>query len=411
MKLCFVADARSSIALDWINYFIRRGDEVHLISTYPCAAVPGVASQNLIAVLSRGAGAASVSGHEGNLRQALKARLRSSSVIRGLSDLRYRIGPMFLGGPAHNLRRLITEIGPDLVHAMRIPMEGLVAARAMQGLTAPLVVSVWGNDFTFFAQRYGLIAAATRQALDRVNALHTDCQRDMTLAGGWGFDIRRPGIVLPGSGGVRQDVFNTIGRGACAGRWNIPVGARVVVNPRGFREYVRIDTFFQAIPLVLKKIPEAVFVATGMRGNIQAKEWVKRLGIADAVRLLPKLDRTTLADLFRCSEITVSPSEHDGTPNTLLEAMACGAFPIAGDIESLREWIRHGENGLLHHPAEPASLAHCIIEAMSDERLRSSAERINIGVVKDSADYERVMGNAGEFYEKVLRIRREAQTL
>jgi glycosyltransferase involved in cell wall biosynthesis len=396
-------DARSPIAINWIEYFIHRGDEVHLISTYPCAAISGVASQHLVSVLSRGVGLASVAGSGGGQHQALKVRLRSSRIARGLSDLRYRIGPLFLDGPAFRLSRLISKIAPDLVHAMRIPMEGLVTARAMQGLSIPLVLSVWGNDFTLFAQRYGLIATATRQALERADALHTDCQRDMCLAGAWGFDVRHPGTVLPGSGGVRSELFHPVGRGTCTGRWNIPEGARVVVNPRGFREYVRNDTFFLAIPKVLEHVPEAVFVAPGMRGICEAEDWVRRLGIVDSVRLLPKLDKATLADLFRCAELTVSPSEHDGTPNTLLEAMACGTFPISGDIESIREWIHHGENGLLHDPSDPTSLATSIIYAFSNKKLRAKAKEINSDIIKNRAEYASVMALATRFYEGLSR--------
>ena len=46
---------------------------------------------------------------------------------------------------------VIDELQPDLVHAMRLPFEGFVAAAAVK--TAPLIISIWGNDFTFFADR------------------------------------------------------------------------------------------------------------------------------------------------------------------------------------------------------------------------------------------------------------------
>ncbi len=36
MKLCFLADARSPIAQNWIRYLLRAGHEVHLVSSYPC---------------------------------------------------------------------------------------------------------------------------------------------------------------------------------------------------------------------------------------------------------------------------------------------------------------------------------------------------------------------------------------
>ena len=55
---------------------------------------------------------------------------------------------------------------------------------------------------------------------------------------------RRPdlGKIIPGSGGIRTDVFYPP---------STPVEAPWVVNPRGFRAYVRNDIFFQAIPLVV----------------------------------------------------------------------------------------------------------------------------------------------------------------
>ena len=43
MRICFIADARSPIARAWIGYFAGREHEVHVLSTFPCAAdaIPG----------------------------------------------------------------------------------------------------------------------------------------------------------------------------------------------------------------------------------------------------------------------------------------------------------------------------------------------------------------------------------
>ena len=37
MRLLFVADGRSPIAQNWIRYFVERGDEVYLSSTFACS--------------------------------------------------------------------------------------------------------------------------------------------------------------------------------------------------------------------------------------------------------------------------------------------------------------------------------------------------------------------------------------
>jgi glycosyltransferase involved in cell wall biosynthesis len=140
-----------------------------------------------------------------------------------------------------------------------------------------------------------------------------------------------------------------------------------------------------------------------MAGEAQAQRWIEALGIADAVELLPQQTRPQMAELFRHCQVSVSPSTHDGTPNTLLEAMACGCFPIAGDIESLREWINPGENGLLVDPKDIRALAEAILGALRDTDLRLRALEFNTRLVAKRAEYRRVMGEAENIYFRLLR--------
>jgi glycosyltransferase involved in cell wall biosynthesis len=132
-----------------------------------------------------------------------------------------------------------------------------------------------------------------------------------------------------------------------------------------------------------------------------ASRWVDDLGIQRSVELLPKQSPAQMADLFRKSQVTVSPSTHDGTPNTLLEAMACGCFPIAGDIQSLREWITPGVNGLLVDPRKPQALAEAIVQAIKYEALRVSAAEYNTRLIINKAEYNHVMQAALDFYQSL----------
>jgi len=179
-------------------------------------------------------------------------------------------------------------------------------------------------------------------------------------------------------------------------------GPPTIINPRGFRAYVRNDVFFQAIPLVLARRPEAHFVCPAMAGEPAAHHWLRALQIEHAVDLLPKVSRPAMAELFQTAQITVSPTHHDGTPNTLLEAMACGSFPIAGDIESLREWITPGENGLLVDPADPQALATAILAALDDPALRQKAAARNREMITGRAAHSTVMEQAEKFYEALI---------
>ena len=111
-----------------------------------------------------------------------------------------------------------------------------------------------------------------------------------------------------------------------------------------------------------------------------------------------------MADLFRQAQIIVSPSTHDGTPNTLLESMSCGCFPIAGDLESIREWITPGINGLLVDPNSPESLAEAVITGLGNIKLRKEAQKINSQLIRDKAEYRKVMEQAMDFYQSLIQV-------
>lgn len=299
------------------------------------------------------------------------------------------------------LARLLGETKPDLVHAFRLPFEGITAALVEPQV--PLVVSIWGNDLTLHASGSPLIGWLTRRALSTVTALHTDCRRDLLLARRWGFQHDSPSIILPSSGGVRTDIFN---RGSTvtdvAARFSLDPSRPIVLNPRGIRRYARTDTFFSMIPLVLERWPDVQFVGVDMKERVEAVRRLRRIGCRDSVRLLPPVSVAEMADLFRLSIISLSLTEHDGTPNTLLEAMACGSFPIAGDIESVREWIIHRENGLLCDPGDPRSVSAMIDAALADSCLRQSAAKANARTISETASLDVCMPRVEQFYSRSL---------
>jgi len=172
----------------------------------------------------------------------------------------------------------------------------------------------------------------------------------------------------------------------------------VILNPRGIRQYVRNDSFFKAIPLVLRKHSNAKFMCTSMAGESQAIGWTKELKIEHAVELLAPIPNAEMANVYRRAQILVSPSIHDGTPNTLLEGMACGCFPTAGDLESIREWITPNENGLLFDSNNPKSIADAIIQAINNKDLRNKAAGLNQETISARAEYKSNMSRVEEFY-------------
>ena len=402
MKLLFIADGRSPIALNWVAHFVQAGHEVHWVSTYPCRIDLPLASLTIVP-----AAFGEIAGELGEPPQARKSRLLRRIVpVKVRTAIRQWLGPLTLPRAAMRLRGVIASLQPDLIHAMRIPYEGMLVTRALSGrseafkqppvLRTPVLISVWGNDFTLHARANPWMVRLTRRTLQRADALHTDCQRDQRLAGEWGFASGKPALVLPGNGGVHLELFYPAEN---------PTGEAQyfkIINPRGFRSYVCNEAFFRAIPTVLARFPQARFVCPTMAGEAQAEHWAAELDIAGSVILLPRQTRPQLADLFRQAQVVVSPTTHDGTPNTLLEAMACGCFPVAGDIESLREWITPGVNGFLTAADDAHALAGAMVQALENPALRASAAAYNQRLVAERAEYQQGMRRAEKFYQELI---------
>ena len=90
------------------------------------------------------------------------------------------------------------------------------------------------------------------------------------------------------------------------------------------------------------------------------------------------------------------------TPNTLLEAMASGCFPVIGDIESIREWIEPGVNGILFNPTDPEELASGILLAIENDNLCETARIKNLKMITERAEYQKVMKKVEGFYRELL---------
>ena len=179
-----------------------------------------------------------------------------------------------------------------------------------------------------------------------------------------------------------------------------------VVNPRGFRPgSVHQEVFFKAIPYILERFPDVEFFCPALQGQKKAMQWVRESGLDEAVTLLPYLPQNELWELYRTSDIYVSLSSHDGTPNTFLEAIACGCYPIVGDIASLREWVQDEENGRLIDPRDVQQVAETIIDKMQDNPGRDQAARRNWQILQDKADRSAVQKKMLTFYQHFHSIR------
>ena len=87
------------------------------------------------------------------------------------------------------------------------------------------------------------------------------------------------------------------------------------------------------------------------------------MGLTDRVRFVRR--QTDAGELAPAFDVLVNPSGRMRDSMTLLAAMAAGCAIVAGNSPGTREFVTHGETGLLLRPANARSLS-CAISYLLD---------------------------------------------
>lgn len=158
---------------------------------------------------------------------------------------------------------------------------------------------------------------------------------------------------------------------------------------KGVREYA------EAARRVRAEMPKARFLLAGpVDPNPSAigREELERWSAEGSIEYLGALDdvQAALAE----SRYYVLPSYREGTPRSVLEAMATGRPVITTDAPGCRETVEHGRNGLLVKPRNTQALADAMLEMlrmpgdavdrMGEQSLRLVRERFEVRRVNES---------------------------
>jgi hypothetical protein len=192
-----VADGRSPITLGWIRMAQAQDIRVSLVTTFPCRRPDGVEQMFTVTVAF---GWASGRGTKSRAANSSTDSRQMGMFKQGFAQARHLLGPLTLPFYRKTFQKIVGQVNPDVVHALRIPYEGMLASYTPR--KRPLVMSIWGNDLTLHAPTTPAMRQFTRRCLHRTDALLADVQRDIHLAALWGFRANRPSLVVPGGGGI-----------------------------------------------------------------------------------------------------------------------------------------------------------------------------------------------------------------
>jgi glycosyltransferase involved in cell wall biosynthesis len=99
----------------------------------------------------------------------------------------------------------------------------------------------------------------------------------------------------------------------------------------------RIDILLDVFAAVRRARGDARLIRVGGPFTGAQRAQARDLGIADAIAVVPFVDRGTLSAIYRRAALTLLTSEREGFGLPLVESLACGTPMVASDIPVLRE--------------------------------------------------------------------------
>ena len=310
-----------------------------------------------------------------------------------------RIG---LAGDEKNLARVVRSWRPDVIHTLGVDPASFfyLTARERYHLEkiGQWVVQIRGGSDLTLSRHVGESIKKLKRVFVACDQIVSDNLANIGTLSNWHIPRSKFAAIVPvpGSGGID---FRTLPKNLAAPSRR----RRIIVWPKAYEcQWSKALPVLAAIQSVWEKIApcEVHLLAVGR----DVHQWVLALPleIRRHCRLYPRVRQTELFSLLKRARIMLAPSLVDGVPNSLYEAMACGAFPIVSPLETIRPIVAEEKNVLYARNLYPDEIAAALVRAMNHDALVDRAAANNRKLVKRLADREMIRKKVVDYYQTII---------
>ncbi|MDT7831934.1 glycosyltransferase [Flavobacteriaceae bacterium S356] len=305
------------------------------------------------------------------------------------------ISPLLKVTASEKLIEVINEIQPDLVHSLEMQSQSYHLLKAKKKIDFKWAYSSWGSDL-FLYKDHPYHAKKIKRVLNRIDYAYVDNSRDEDYLKKLDLSMKVMPI-LPGGGGYPIETYR---------HYMQPVSKRKLILIKGYDHWagraLKILSAVESIVDQLRTYP--IYVYSAHDKVIDRIAYLNRkfnLQIEYSSRF-DQISQEELLQKFGNAKVSIGNSISDGIPNTLLEAMLLGAFPIQSNPGGVTEdYIENGVNGLLiDNPENIEEIAEIILLALKNEELIKKAFETNQEKVK-VLEYTDIQKKVLETYTKI----------
>jgi glycosyltransferase involved in cell wall biosynthesis len=256
---------------------------------------------------------------------------------------------------------LVAEFRPDLVHA-HLPSAGVLARVS----TSVPVVYTEHNIADSYRRPMRILNRVTYGRNRRVIAVSGPVAESLR-----GYPGPEP-IVIPNGIPVEHEDPSGV-----RGEFGIEPSQRLIVHVGNIRPHKGHSNLVEATAILARRMPEVMVLSAGAekapgdlaRVNREAED----LGVSPHIRFLGR--REDGRRLLAAADVVVNPSDVEGLPVTILEALSYARPVVATDVGGVSKVIEHGRTGLLVPANDPEGLASALEKALTDPTAASWGEQ------------------------------------
>jgi glycosyltransferase involved in cell wall biosynthesis len=266
----------------------------------------------------------------------------------------------------------------DLIDSHFVFPDGVLATTMAKRLGKPVVITGRGEDILRFP-KFPLIGRQIRRALARADALVALSQEIAEAMIANGADADKI-TVIPN--GVDCTKFQPIDRDEARRGLNLPTDRPVVLSV-GYRlERKGFHLLVDAIPGIRERFPNVLVVIVGGQARWSQdytsviEERIRANNVADSIYLAGPRPPEELSKWYSAADQFVLLSSREGSPNVLMEALACGLPSVATPVGGIPDVLSDPRLGILLPERSAQAAAVGISEALAREWDRKEIRRV-----------------------------------
>lgn len=381
-RILFIAMTESVHTARWLNEIGKLGWDVHVFPSQGWGIHPAINNVTIHGIDFRPENSNKNVQFAGGVSFTVPYISDKANII--FQRLRDHFGSSQTNDGGYRVRQLIKvikKIKPDIVHTLEMQHSGYLAlsVKERMGDSFPTwIFTPWGSDLYLFG-RLSDHREKIKNVLASCDYYGPKSERDIRLAKEFGFKGKfLP--VLPGNGGLDTTKLRTF--------WQPGKPSdRKLILVKGYQGSMgRALVALHAIELCCDALKDFSVVVYSATEDVKIKAQLIMHDSGIPITILPSLPHEELLKLFGSARISVGISISDGVPNSLLESMALGSFPIESNTSCADEWIINGESGFIVQPEDPDAISEAIrIAVKNDSLINQSAEK-NYLIAKNRID-------------------------